>query len=157
MKQIIRSFSCGLIFALFSGMGYGAELSKDWQTIDAGNFTLKAPSGWKFDSSPFFKTITCELVGGKTILYYESGGRNFLLRFEKEEKSPDYLVNHENREGRKLTICISKPPGKGKTGIFVDEYKDQGAFTFIGENINASQQKIVLKIFRSIRFKKINK
>lgn len=129
-----------------------ASLS-NWQTVDAGTFTLSLPSGWKFNKLQGIDSYAGEFVDDNTKLEFDYGRYSDSLA---KDNDPDHFVTYETIDGHKAKIVVPKVTGKGTVGVYFDDLADEGQKTKLqlsGQNLNASQQEVALKMFQTLKFK----
>src|SRR5260370_29076040 len=68
-----------------------------WQKVDAGAFSILAPSGWKFHQLQGVDSYVGEFAGDGVVLKFDFGGYSDSFR---EEKKPGYVVVHKSIGGR---------------------------------------------------------
>lgn len=126
---------------------------KSWQTIDADAFTLSLPPGWKFNKLQGIDSYIGEFVGDGARLEFDYGWYSNSLA---EDSDPTYLVTYETIDGRRAKIVIPKVTGNGTVGVYFGDLdgEQKTKFQISGQNLNASQREIVLKMFYTLKFKK---
>jgi hypothetical protein len=120
-----------------------------WHKVDAGPFSILAPSGWEFHQLQGVDSYVGEFVGDGVVLRFDFGGYSNSL---KEEKKPAYVVIHKPIGGRRAKIVSPRTPGHGITGVYFRNVGDSNALTLFGHDLTSTQQKLVLKIFETLRF-----
>jgi hypothetical protein len=126
----------------------GAEES-DWHKVDAGPFSILAPSGWEFHQLQGVDSYVGEFVGDGVVLTFDFGRYSNTL---KKEKKPAYVVTHKSIGGRRAKIVSPRTPGHGTTGVYFRNVGDAAALTLFGHDLTSTQQELVLKIFDTLRF-----
>lgn len=126
----------------------GADES-GWHKVDAGPFSILAPSGWEFHQLQGVDSYVGEFVGDGVVLRFDFGGYSNPL---KEEKQPAYVVIHKSIGGRRAKIVSPRTPGHGTTGVYFRNVGDSNALTLFGHDLTSTQQQLVLRIFDSLRF-----
>ena len=121
----------------------------DWHKIDAGPFSILAPSGWGFHQLQGVDSYVGEFVGDGVVLRFDFGEYSNSL---KEEKKPAYAVIHKSIGGRRAKIVSPRTPGHGITGVYFRDVGDSNALTLFGHDLTSTQQELVLKIFETLRF-----
>jgi hypothetical protein len=129
----------------------GASLSSpaDWHKVDAGPFSILAPSGWEFHQLQGVDSYVGEFVGDGVVLTFDFGRYSNTL---KKEKKPAYVVSHKSIGGHRAKIVSPKTPGHGITGVYFRNVGDAAALTLFGHDLTSTQQELVLKIFDTLRF-----
>jgi hypothetical protein len=120
-----------------------------WHKVDAGPFSILAPSGWEFHQLQGVDSYVGEFVGDGVVLRFDFGGYSNSL---KEEKKPEYVVIHKPIGGRPAKIVSPRTPGHGITGVYFRNVGDSNALTLFGHDLTSKQQALVLKIFETLRF-----
>lgn len=123
--------------------------SANWHKVDAGPFSILAPSGWEFHQLQGFDSYVGEFVGDGIVLKFDFGRYSNSL---KEEKKPTYVVIHKSIGGRRAKIVSPRIPGHGITGAYFRNVGDSNALTLFGHDLTSTQQELVLKIFETLRF-----
>jgi hypothetical protein len=121
----------------------------NWHKVDAGPFSILAPSGWEFHQLEGTDSYVGEFVGQGVVLRFDFGGYSNPL---KEEKKPTYVVIHKSIGGRRAKIVSPRTPGHGITGVYLHNVGDSNALTLFGHDLTSTQQELVLKIFDTLRF-----
>jgi hypothetical protein len=133
-----------------AGQGLSAAAPPtDWRNVDAGAFSILAPLGWKFRQLQGIDSYVGEFIGEGVVLRFDFGGYSNPL---KEEKEPAYLVVHKSIAGLRAKIVSPKTPGHGVTGIYFPKTFGSNKLCLFGQDLNATQQELALKIFETIRF-----
>ncbi len=127
------------------------ETPVNWQFIDANLFTLSLPSNWKFNKLQGTDSYVGEFVGDGIKLSFDFGWYSSRLA---EDGDPNYVVTYETIGGYRAKIVEPKVVGSGITGIYFGDLGNQNRFNLYGNDISSSQKETVLKIFRTIKFKK---
>lgn len=120
-----------------------------WQKIDAGAFSIFAPSGWTFHQLQGVDSYVGEFSGDGIILKFDFGGYSNAF---KEERKPEYVVVHKPIGGLRAKIVSPKMPGHGITGIHFPRTFGSSKLSLFGQDLTSTQQNLVLKIFETIRF-----
>jgi len=126
----------------------GAEES-GWHKVDAGPFSILAPSGWEFHQLQGTDSYVGEFVGDGVALRFDFGRYSNPL---KEEKKPAYAVIHKSIGGRRAKVVSPGTPGHGITGVYFRNVGDSNALCLWGKDLTSAQQELVLKIFDTLRF-----
>jgi hypothetical protein len=120
-----------------------------WHKVDAGPFSILAPSGWEFHQLQGVDSYVGEFVGDGVVLTFDFGRYSNTL---KKEKKPAYVVTHKSIGGRRAKIVSPKTPGRGITGVYFRNVGDAVALTLFGHDLTSTQQELALKIFETLRF-----
>jgi hypothetical protein len=81
--------------------GYLSITPTSWHKVDAGPFSILAPSGWEFHQLQGVDSYVGEFAGDSVVLRFDFGGYSNSL---KEEKKPAYVVIHKSIGGRRAKI-----------------------------------------------------
>ena len=127
------------------------ETPTNWEFVDANSFTFSLPPGWKFNKLQGIDSYVGEFVGDGAKLSFDFGWYSNSLA---EDNDPNHVVTYETIGGYRAKIVVPKATGNGTTGVYFGDLGNQNRFNLYGSNFTASQQETVLKIFRTIRFKK---
>jgi hypothetical protein len=120
-----------------------------WHKVDAGSFSILAPSGWEFHQLQGVDSYVGEFIGDSIVLRFDFGGYSNPL---KEEKKPVYVVIHKSIDARRAKIVSPRTPGHGTTGVYFHNTGDSNALTLFGQDLTSKQQELALKIFETLRF-----
>jgi hypothetical protein len=120
-----------------------------WYKVDAGPFSILAPSGWEFHQLEGVDSYVGEFVGDGVALRFDFGGYSNPLR---EEKKPAYVVIHKSIDGHPAKIASPRIPGHGITGVYFRNAGNASALTLFGKDLTSTQQDLALKIFETLRF-----
>ncbi|MFZ0959667.1 MAG: hypothetical protein WAO35_02090 [Terriglobia bacterium] len=126
----------------------GAEES-GWHKVDAGPFSILAPSGWEFHQLVGVDSYVGEFAGDGVVLTFDFGRYSNPL---KEEKTPAYVVIHKSIGGRGAKVVSPRTPGHGITGVYFRNVGDSNALCLWGKDLTSAQQELVLKIFDTLHF-----
>jgi hypothetical protein len=121
----------------------------DWHRLDAGPFSILAPSAWEFRQLVGVDSYVGEFVGNGLVLTFDFGGYSNPL---KEEKGPAYVVVYKSIGGRRAKIVGPKTPGQGITGVYFRNAGYSSALTLFARDLTSTQQQLVLEIFETLRF-----
>lgn len=120
-----------------------------WHKVDAGPFSILAPSGWEFHQLQGVDSYVGEFVGDGVVLRFDFGGYSSPL---KEEKKPAYVVIHKSIGGHRAKTVSPRTPGRGTTAVYFRNAGDSNSLTLFGHDLTSTQQQLVLKIFDTVRF-----
>lgn len=121
----------------------------DWHRVDAGPFSILAPSGWEFHQLQGVDSYVGEFVGDGVVLTFDFGGYSNDL---KEEMKPVYVIIQKTIGGRRAKIVSPRTPGQGITGVYFRNVGDSNALCLWGKDLTSAQQELVLKILDTLRF-----
>jgi hypothetical protein len=145
IQELILDFACG---TSEESRGEVTTLV-GWHKVEAGAFSLFAPSGWEFHQLQGIDSYVGEFVGDGIVLNFDFGRYSNPLN---EAQEPAYAVVHESIGGSDAKIVSPKRPGHGVTGIYFPKVSSSNKLCLYGQNLTSMQQELVLKIFETIRF-----
>lgn len=119
-----------------------------WHKLDAGPFSILAPSGWEFHQLMGVDSYVGEFVGDGVNLTFDFGRYSTELRHAKK---PAYIINEKSIDGRAAKVVSPRTPGNGITGILV-RLDSHDALCLWGKNLSVEQQALALKIFETLQF-----
>jgi hypothetical protein len=120
-----------------------------WYKVEAGAFSLFAPSGWEFHQLQGVDSYVGEFVGDGVVLSFDFGRYSSSL---KEAKEPAYVIAHESIGGFAAKIVSPRTPGHGVTGVYFRNVGRSNGLCLWGQDLTSTQQELVLKVFETIRF-----
>ena len=120
-----------------------------WRKVDAGPFSILAPSGWEFHQLAGVDSYVGEFVGDGLTLTFDFGGYSNPL---KKEKKPAYVVVHKSIGGFRAKVVSPRTSGHGITGAYFRNVGLSNALCLFGQDLTSTQQELALKIFETIRF-----
>jgi hypothetical protein len=138
-----------MVLVSANALGNPQSVPADWLKVDAGPFSILAPSGWEFHQLDGADSYVGEFVGYSIVLKFDYGGYSNPL---KEEKKPIYVVIHKLIGGHKAKIVSPKVSGHGITGVYFRNAGNTSALTLFGKDLASAQQELTLKIFDTLRF-----
>lgn len=155
MRRIVRLVIAGAIqCALAAGCWTALAQTQvtapaTWRKLDAGPFSILAPSTWQFRQLDGVDSYVGEFLGDGIVLTFDFGGYSNPL---KQERKPAYLVVHRSIGGRRARIVSPRTPGHGITGVYFHHAGHSSALTLFGQDLGSAQQQLALKIFETIQF-----
>jgi hypothetical protein len=120
-----------------------------WPKLDAGPFSILAPSGWEFHQLTGVDSYVGEFVGGGVTLTFDFGRYSTELR---NVKKPAYIIAKKSIGGRTAKVVSPRTLGNGITGVYVRLGGDD-ALCLWGKDLTSAQEELVFKIFETIRFR----
>jgi hypothetical protein len=135
--------------AKWSISGYLSIAPASWHKVDAGPFSILAPSAWEFHQLEGVDSFVGEFVGDGITLRFDFGGYPNRL---KEEKKPAYVVVHKSIGGFRAKVVSPRTPGHGITGVYFRNVGHATALCLWGKDLTSTQQELALKIFGTLRF-----
>jgi len=153
--------------------------------LDFGSFTIETPETWKqvkehipydsyvgsiavdakdtiyFDLGLYSNSLTeyVKIEDGNSVLFYLSESLNNHL-IKGDSLAIDSLVKSkiywDTVDHRKVKIIITKIPGTGTTGIYIDSIWKVGAnidkFNLYGTDLNPFTEKLLLESIKTLKF-----
>ena len=120
-----------------------------WLKVEAGAFSVYAPPGWAFHQKQGIDSYVGEFTGSGVILKFDYGLYSSPL---DEAVEPKYMVAHETIGGYGAKVVCPRVPGHGVTGVYFPKIPSSNKLCLWGQNLSDTQQELVLKIFRTVRF-----
>jgi hypothetical protein len=128
---------------------------RGWHKLDAGSFSIYAPAGWEFRTTPSVDSFTGRFEGDGVRLGFVFG--LFAESVSDSQQGPTYLVSDESIGGLPAKLQRPRTPGRGRTAIYFPRVRgSEENFYLCGQDLTTIQQKLVLEIFRTIRFEDTN-
>ena len=87
-----------------------------WHKLDAGPFSISAPSGWEFHQLTGVDSYVGEFVGDGVTLTFDFGRYSTELRHAKK---PAYIITKKFIDGRTARVVSPRISGNGITGVLV--------------------------------------
>jgi hypothetical protein len=120
-----------------------------WHKVDAGPFSILAPSGWEFRQLAGVDSYVGEFAEDGLALTFDFGRYSSSLN---EPKKPAYVINWESIGGFSAKVVSPRVPGHGITGVYFPDVGHSNRLCLWGKDLTPVQQELVLKIFETIRF-----
>ena len=120
-----------------------------WRKLDAGPFSILAPSGWEFHQLMGYDSFLGEFVGDGVTLRFDYG--RYSNGYLKSAKKPAHIVSKRSIGGHSAKVANPRTPGSGLTGVYV-KLSRRNALWLWGENLTSAQQELVLQMFETLRF-----
>jgi hypothetical protein len=121
----------------------------NWRKVDAGPFSILAPSGWEFHQLQGVDSYVGEFVGEGMVLTFDFGRYSNPL---KEQKKPAYIVVHKSIGGFRAKVVSPRTPCHGITGVYFHDVGHATALCLWGKDLTSTQQELALTIFETLRF-----
>jgi hypothetical protein len=122
----------------------------NWYKVDAGPFSILAPSGWEFHQLPGVDSYVGEFVGDGVELHFDFG--EYANGYLKNTKKPAYGIAHESIGGFPAKIVSPRTLGNGLTAVYFRNVGHSNGLCLWGKDLTSAQQELALKIFETIRF-----
>jgi hypothetical protein len=119
-----------------------------WHKLDAGPFSISAPSGWEFHQLTGVDSYVGEFVGDGVTLTFDFGRYSTELRHAKK---PAYIITKKFIDGRTARVVSPRTSGNGITGVLV-HLDGHDALCLWGKNLSVEQEALAFKIFETLRF-----
>jgi hypothetical protein len=149
-----------LIFLFLASQCLGQS---KWQVKDVGPFTISLPSGWVFQPARGVDSFIGSFKGDMIALSFDYGWYSNSL---SDYEGKDYRVNrgniiakfaHKFRIGHRTKIVNARAE-KGLIGMYLQNKLVMRQWVALSitstQDLSSSQRQLVLKIFKSIKFKK---
>jgi hypothetical protein len=117
----------------------------DWQTLDFGDFKIKAPNDWRKFKEQGIDAYIGGLTNGKDSLWFYFG--SFVSGFQGDNEN--YLFAQDTINGKIAAIKLPKKDSAGSIEMFINNANNQTKFVLAGSSPNRD---LVLKIFKSVVF-----
>jgi len=117
--------------------------------LDAGPFSILAPSGWEFHQLMGYDSFVGEFVGDGVTLKFDYG--RYSNDYLKNAKKPAHIVSRRPIGGHSARVAYPRTPGNGLTGVYV-KLDRHTALWLCGKDLTGAQQELVLKMFDTLRF-----
>ncbi len=133
--------------------------AEKWVELDAGNFTLQTPPDWEYQDQHSIESKTGILSDTKGAVLISDLGRdsNSMSDYDKTD-----MVHYEILDGKEAKIVIDRK--HGIIGMYVKsakvlnvprgDEKMEFNLCIVGGDLDSKQMELILKIFRTIKFKK---
>lgn len=162
MKKYLLS-----LLLILTGCAAQTQEVVDWEILDAGDFTILAPSGWEFTPEMGIDSKVGRFSGdGMTLVWdygmYSGDFSNNSVYFEDPSA---YTVTQETVDGLDAKIYIPNRSGEGKpTVLFIENPKgaepctedvcilDQENFEMLGDNLSEEEVILAIQIFKTVDF-----
>ena len=125
------------------------QVTTNWFKLDAGPFSILAPSGWEFHQSQGVDSYVGEFVGDGVSLRFDFGRYSSEL---KEAKEPEHTIIHKSIGGFRAKMVSPRAAGHGVTGVYFKHVAGPNALCLWGQDLTEAQQNLVLRVFETVRF-----
>lgn len=135
---------------LLTLLGCQSDSPTDWQTLDFGPFSLKAPPDWRKETYPPTASYIGGLSNGRTFLVFDYGlsGIRYANWFRQAHGQINVLV--DGRPGLLLEPRVRQTDAF-MLYVYVDSVTD---FTLSGMATDDNDVATIRRIFTSVRFTK---
>jgi hypothetical protein len=121
-----------------------------WHKLDAGPFSILAPSGWEFHQLQGVDSYVGEFVGDGATLTFDFG--RYSSGYLKNVRNPIHVIAHESIGGFPAKVVSPRTPGHGVTGVYFRNVGHSNGLCLFGRDLTSRQQELALKIFETLRF-----
>ena len=128
----------------------GVPLPTSWHRVDAGPFSILAPSGWESHQLTGVDSYVGQFIGNDMALTFDFGG--YSDGYLKKAKKPEYAVAHKSIGGFPAKVVSPRTPGHGITGVYFRNVGRSNGLCIFGKDLPSTQQDLALEIFDTIRF-----
>jgi hypothetical protein len=122
----------------------------DWLKLDAGPFSIYAPPGWEIHKERGIDSYVGKIAGDGIELRFDFGRYSDPLDGARE---PAYVIVETFVGGYQAKTVCPRTPGHGMTGIYFPSVTASNSLSLFGQNLTDTQQKVVMEMFQSVRFK----
>jgi len=149
---VICSISVSLCLVLVSANAQTNEQTTptNWLKLDAGPFSISAPSGWEFHQLPGVDSYVGEFVGDGVSLRFDFG--RYSSSYLTQAKKPEYTIAHKSISGFEAKIVSPSTAGHGVTGVYFPQIAGRSALCLWARDLTEVQQTLALKVFETVRF-----
>lgn len=128
-------WSVTVLLSVVASVSGGAESNTqmtvpNWQRLDAGPFSILAPSRWEFHQLEGVDSFVGEFVGDDVTLRFDFGAYSNSL---KQEKKPEYVVVNKSISGFRAKIVSPRKPGHGITGVYFPRCRSRDCALSLGK------------------------
>ena len=129
--------------------GTSPAIATCWHKLDAGPFSILAPSGWEFHQLVGIDSFLGEFVGDGVTLRFDYG--RYSNGYLKNAKKPAHIISKRSIGGHSASVANPRRPGSGLTGVYV-RLKGHNGLWLWAKDLTSAQQELVLKMFETLRF-----
>jgi hypothetical protein len=122
---------------------------KGWRKLDAGPFSILAPSRWEYHQLVGYDSFLGEFVGDGIRLRFDYG--RYSNDYLQNAKNPAHVVSKRSIGGHSARVANPRTPGTGLTSIYI-KLDGRNALWLWGEDLTSEQQELVLKMFDTLQF-----
>lgn len=119
--------------------------TSNWQTLDFGDFKLKAPTDWQKFKEQGIDAYVGGLTNGKDSLWFYFG--SFISGFQGDNEN--YLFAQDTINGKIAALKIPKKDSVGSIEMFINNADGDTKFVLAGSGENKD---LILAIFKSVVF-----
>jgi hypothetical protein len=152
MNQLLLIVFTSILSLFFNSPSLSIRAEKvddGWTKLDAGAFSLSAPSGWEFHKMQGVDSYVGKFSGDGIVLKFDYGMYSDDLR---DTVAPRYVTTEQQVGSHKSKIVYPRAPGHGITAIYFPSAAGSDKLCLWGQDFTQPQQELALEIFRTIRF-----
>ena len=168
MKKLFSSIILLVLTGCAAQTDVNDGVDANREILDAGDFTIFAPSDWEFTQEMGTDSIVGKFSDGEMILRFAYGlyTGDFTNDSVYFEDPSAYTVTEETIDGLEAKIYVPNEASSGKpTVLFIANPKgiepctedvcilNQENFEMLGDNLNEEELALALQIFRTVDFK----
>lgn len=152
MPLITYSVSALLCLAVVSANAQVGQQTTpaNWLKLDAGPFSILAPSGWEFHRLHGVDSYVGEFVGDGAVLRFDFG--EYSDGYIEQAKEPNSIILKKSIGGVPAEIVCPRTPGHAVTGAYFRKASGRNSLFLWGRDLTSAQKELVLKIFETVRF-----
>lgn len=121
-----------------------------WEPLDAGVFTVSAPTGWEYEPMQGMDSTIGIIRGDDIELEFDYGMYSGFVDNGTEDL---YNIEDTTIDGYEAQIATPKSGEEGLTIVYFESASDGNRFNLYGRDLTGAEQTTVLQIFQSIEFK----
>ena len=118
------------------------------RVADFGAFQITLPKGWNKYKLKGIDSYVGGITNGIDSLSFDYGWYSYDFQYEDNEKQ---VFATDTINGKIALFTKPKQAGSGMIGIYIEKAYEKNDFNLIGQNI--INEDLILKIFKSVRFK----
>lgn len=149
IKKIILSLLFFLSWFFLTTKLSSPERPENWKKINSGIISIYVPQNWGYKSVNAADSDAAEIFGDNIGVVIDYGF------WSTSSPGPNDFVSYGFYDGHFARINYSKVPNVGLTEINFSHLPKNYKLHLFAENLNAAQQELVLRIFKTITFKNI--
>jgi hypothetical protein len=155
VRQFRKAVGFGIVFILLTVCASAQNRTNQpsdaegWRKVDAGPFSILAPSGWEFHQLVGYDSFLGEFIGDGITLRFDYG--RYSNGYLKNAKKPAHIVSKRSISGHSAKVAHPRTPGSGLTGVYI-KLSGHDALWLWGKDLTSAQQELVLKMFETLRF-----
>jgi hypothetical protein len=112
-----------------------------WHKLDAGPFSILAPSGWEFHQLMGVDSYVGEFVGDGVTLTFDFG--RYSSGYLKNAKKTAYIITKESIGGFSAKVVSPRTPGAGIPGVYFRKISGHDALCVWRKDLTGAQRESV--------------